>query len=314
MDLPASVRERAAEPGLADIISGQQKLLISTADSVKSKRDQFEQQIGQLTEQISGIDAQLESKKAQLRLINDELSNLRKLLDKGLVPVTRVLATEREVAALTGEQGELLASRAAAHGRIGEVRVEMIQLDEQNRNQALTDLREAEAKIAELKERRIAASARLSRMAIKAPADGIIYQMAIHTEGGVISPGEPLMLLVPEDDELVLQAQVAPKDRPQIHNGQVAMIRFPSFNSRDTPEIGGTITQIAADVTHVDSQSPPFYAVRLTIPATELKRLGDKKLEPGMMAEAFIQTAARTPLSYLIKPLRDQIEHAWRET
>jgi HlyD family secretion protein len=314
MTLPQEVEANKADADLAEIINGQQKLLVSTSDAVKGKRDQFDQQVSQLTEQIGGIDAQLESKKAQLKLINDELVNLRKLYQQGLVPVTRILQTEREVAQLTGEQGELFGQRASANGRIGEVKVQMIQLDEQNRNQALTDLREADAKIAELKERRISATARLSRMSIKAPTDGTIYQMSIHTEGGVISPGEALMLLVPEGDDLVLQAQVSPKDRPQIHTGQSAMIKFPSFNARTTPEVSGTITQIGADVTRVDAQTPPYYAVRLVISAAQLKLLGDNKLEPGMGAEAFIQTTARSPFSYLIKPLRDQIEHAWRET
>jgi HlyD family secretion protein len=312
--LPDDLKSRANDPGLAQIISGQQKLLVSTADAVQGKRNQFGEQINQLNEQITGIDSQLESKKAQLALINDELDNLKKLLKQGLVPVTRVLGTQREVAQLTGEAGELVASRAAAQGKIGEIKVEMIQLDEQSRNQALTDLREAESKIAEMRERKISASARLGRMSIKAPQNGTIYQMAVHTEGGVISPGEALMLLVPEGDALVLQAQVAPKDIPQISAGQDAKIRFTSFSSRTTPEVGGTVTQIAADVTRVDAQTPPFYAIRLTIPASELKKLGDNKLKPGMGAEAFIQTNARSPFSYLIKPLRDQIEHAWRET
>jgi HlyD family secretion protein len=312
--LPLDIEQRSGEEGLTRIISGQTKLLVSTLDGAKGKRDQFEQQISQLNEQILGIDAQISSKKKQLELIEGELKGLRTLLDQKLVPLSRVLGTEREAASLLGQEGELRANRAAAQGRIGEIRIEMIQIDEQIRNQALTELREADAKIAEFQERRISAAARLGRMAIKAPADGTIYQMAIHTEGGVISPGEALMLLVPEGDDLVLQAQVTPQDVDAVRQGQLAEVRFPGFNSRTTPEIAATIVQIAADTTRVDAQTPPFYAVRLQISASELKKLGDNKLRPGMNAEAFIQTESHSPLEYLIRPLLDQIRFAMRET
>ncbi len=312
--LPDELQGQEIEPSLASIIRGQNNLLVSTLDAAQGKRDQFSQQISQLDEQIQGIDAQLVAKKKQSSLIESELTSLRTLKKDGLVPVSRVLATEREAASLAGQEGELTANRAAAQGRIGEIRIEMIQIDEQLRNQALTELREAEAKIAEFQERRISAAARLTRMSIKAPQDGTIYQMSIHTEGGVITPGESLMLLVPEGDRLVLQAQVLPKDVDNITKGQMARIRFPGFNSRTTPEIGGEVTQVAADISHVDQQTPPFYAVRLEITPDELAKLGDNKLRPGMNAEAFIQTEAHSPFSYFLRPFLDQWAHTMRET
>ncbi len=312
--LPSDLKDRANDDGLARIIKGQKNLLISTLDSAKGKRDQFEQQIGQLNEQISGITAQIESKQTQAKLINDELDSLKKLRRDGLVPVNRVLGVEREAAAIAGEQGELRANRAAAQGRIGEIKIEMIQLDEQVRNQALTELRETDAKIAELQERRIASSARLTRMSIKAPIDGVIYQVVVHTEGGVIAPGEALMALVPEGDELVLQAQVAPQDVDQVVTGQSAQIRFPGFNSRTTPEISAKVVQVAADVSRADAQSPPYYAVRLSISPDQIQKLGSSKLRPGMSADAFIQTEASTPLYYLTKPLIEQIRHSMNES
>ncbi len=314
LDLPEEVKIRSADKALDRIISGQKNLLISTSDAVKGKRDQFLKQIGQLREQIEGISAQIESKTTQARLIAEELKNLIKLRDQGLVPVSRVLATEREAASLGGEQGELKASRASAESRIGEVEIEIIQLEESNRNQALTELREAEAKIIELKERRISTQSRLTRMVIKAPQDGTIYQMAVHTEGGVISPGETLMLLVPEGDTLVLQAQVAPQDVDQVQKGQVASVRFPGLNARTTPEIFAEVSQVAADVSQSDQNTPPFYAVRLMIPPKELEKLSAHKLRPGMNAEAFIQTEAQSPFSYFVRPLLDQFAYAMRET
>ncbi|MBK8771457.1 MAG: HlyD family type I secretion periplasmic adaptor subunit [Rhizobiales bacterium] len=312
--LPESLVPRASEPALASILAGQQKLLASSAESDKAKVDQLHQQVQQLTEQIGGINAQITSQSTQSKLIDEELSGLRQLQAQGLVPNSRVLSTEREAARLKGVKAELVSNRASSQSHIGEVKLRILQIDEDRRTQSLGDLRDTEAKIAELQEKRVASSARLSRTSIKAPITGTIYQLAVHTEGGVIARGDTLMLIVPEGDDLVLEAKVSPNDIDQVVAGQPAQVRFPGFNARLTPEVGAEVTQVAADVTRIDANSPPFYSVRLTIPAKELERLGNQKLKPGMSAEAFIQTEARSPLTYLVKPLWDQVAHVWRET
>ncbi len=299
---------------MASILAGQQKLLASSAESDKAKVDQLHQQVQQLTEQIGGINAQITSQSTQSKLIDEELSGLRQLQAQGLVPNSRVLSTEREAARLKGVKAELVSNRASSQSHIGEVKLRILQIDEDRRTQSLGDLRDTEAKIAELQEKRVASSARLSRTSIKAPITGTIYQLAVHTEGGVIARGDTLMLIVPEGDDLVLEAKVSPNDIDQVVAGQPAQVRFPGFNARLTPEVGAEVTQVAADVTRIDANSPPFYSVRLTIPAKELERLGNQKLKPGMSAEAFIQTEARSPLTYLVKPLWDQVAHVWRET
>jgi HlyD family secretion protein len=307
------VRRQIGEDKLASIFTGQEKLLESTADSLKGKSEQLREQVSQLKEQIAGIEAQLVSKKKQSGLIQKELTSLRTLQEKGLVPNSRVLSVEREAARLTGEDGELRASKAGALNRISEVELRAIQLQEDVRTEALVELRDAEVKIAELQERRVSLSSRLARTSINAPITGTIYQLAVHTEGGVIGSGETLMLIVPEGDDLVLQAQVQPNDIDQVQAGQPAQVRFPGFNARLTPEIFAEVQQVAADTTRIDNSSPPYYAVRLVISAAELKKLGNNKLKPGMTAEAFIQTGARSPLSYLLKPLIDQFSRAFRE-
>jgi HlyD family secretion protein len=312
--LPENIEAKKGDPKIADIISGQLKLLQSTAESTQGKLEQLKQQVAQMNEQIGGIDAQMESKKQQVSLIKQELTGLQKLLAKGLVPNSRVLNVERDAARLEGETGELRASKASALNRIGEVQLRALQLQEDVRTEALTELRDAEAKIGELSERRISLSSRLARTTINAPITGTVYQMAIHTEGGVVGPGETLMLIVPEGDDLVLQAQVSPNDIDEVTKGQRAKVRFPSFNSRTTPEIYGEVQQIAADISRNDANSPPFYAVRLVLSAKEIEKLGDNKLKPGMNAEAFIETSSRSPMSYLLKPLFDQFSHALRES
>jgi HlyD family secretion protein len=314
IDLPDGLKARATEPALADIIAGQQRLLTSTFDTAQSKKNQLLEQIGQINDQIKGIDAQMEATKSQGDLVATETESLRKLQLQGLVPESRINTNERESARLAGELGQLTASKASAETKIGEIKLQTIQIDEEVRNQALTDLRDTDSKIAELEGRQVAAMSRLGHMVIKAPITGTIYQMSVHTEGGVVAPGETLMMVLPANDDLVLQAQVTPNDINHVHEGQPAHIRFNGFSSRLVPEINATVTQVAADTTRSDSQTPPFYAIRLIISAKELEKLGDNKLKPGMSAEAFIQTEARSPFSYLVKPLTDMLAHAMRES
>jgi HlyD family secretion protein len=313
-ELPTSMQKLGKDPSVLEILMGQQHLLESTVQTATSKKGQLKEQLGQLKDQISGIVAQINSNKKQFGLISSELASLRDLQKKGLVPVSRVSTMEREAARLEGEQGQLSASKASAEAKIGEVKLQVIQVDEELRNMALTELRDVDTKIAELEQRRVTVSSRFTRMSIKAPIAGVIYQLAIHTDGGVVAPGETLMMIVPQGDDLVLQAQVTPNDIDHVHLGQAARIKFNAFNTRVTPDIDAEVTQVAADTSRADAQSPPYYAIRLTISAAELKKLGDNKLKPGMSAEAFIQTESRTPFSYLVQPLMDQFAHAMRES
>jgi HlyD family secretion protein len=311
---PPQVTERMGEPAIANIVSGQNKLFETRNAAIRGKIEQLEKQVGQLEEEITGLTSQQTSKERQAELIDEELENLKGLQKKGLVPNTRVLALEREQARLEGERGQLVADKARALGRIGEIRVQMISIEEEARTQTLTELRDVEARIAELEERRLAARSRLDRMVIKAPIGGIVYQTTVHTEGGVIAPGEPIMLISPEGDELIMQAQVSPQDIDDVHQGQVARVRFPALKSRFTPELNASVVQVSADTSQLDANSPPFYAVRLKLQPNEIERLEPgQELRPGMPAEAYIQTDARTPMSYLLKPLADQIARAFRE-
>ena len=312
--IPATLKLRAEDPAVVDIISGQQNLLHSTLESAKSKKAQYAEQIAQAAEQTKGYDSQIAADQKQRDLMAKELEGLLALQKKGLVPTTRIVSSQREMARLEGEQGQLTGNRAAIQTRKGEIQLQILQVDEDLRNQALNDLRETESKIAELESRQLGAASRLSRMEIKAPITGTVYQMTLHTEGGVIAPGEAFMMILPKNDDLVLQAQVSPNDINHVHQGQSAHVRFNGFSSRLVPEISAEVTQVSVDTTRNDAQTPPFYAIRLTIPAAELSKLGDNRLKPGMSAEAFIQTESRSPWSYLIKPLTDMFAHAMRET
>jgi HlyD family secretion protein len=296
------------------VIAGQTKLFEATRTTIAGKIDQLKKQIAQLEQQIAGLEAQAKSKEEQITLIIEELVAFRKLLKIGAIEKSRVLAMEREQAKLMGERGELIAGKASTEAKIGEVKLQILQIDEEFLTKTLAELREVETKVAELQERRVAAASQLGRSVVTAPISGDIHQVAVHTIGGVIGPGETLMLVVPQTDELVLQAQVAPKDIDDVKVGQTAQVRFPAFGTRMTPQIAAEVSQVSADTSRIDQSSAPFYAVRLQIPPQELAKLGAHKLKPGMPAEAFIQTGARSPLSYLLKPLSDQIAHAFRES
>ncbi len=311
---PEELLRRKDDIKVSKVMEGQAKLFEARQNSMKGKVDQLDQQIGQMAEQVEGITAQIDSKDRQISIIKDQLVDLQGLLDKGLMQKSTVLAMQREKARLEGERGELIGQRAATLSKSSEIRMQILQLKEDVLSQTLTELREADGRVAELTERRFAAQAKLDRMVVKAPITGVVYQLMVHTEGGVIQPAEPLMMIVPEGDDLVLQAQVMPQNIEQIHIGQHANLRFPAFNSRLTPEVQGEVFAVSADVSRASADTPPFYDVRLRIKKDQLALLEGRKLKPGMPVEAFIQTNERTPLSYFLKPLLDQITHAWRET
>lgn len=310
---PAELEAKRSDPDVAEVMQSQVRLHTARRSALTGKIEQLNQQVIQLGEQIEGVTAQISAKDRQIELIKGELSDLRNLQKDGLVPKTRVLAMEREQARLEGERGELIGDRAAAKSRSSEIKLRIIQLQEDELSQALLDLRQSESKIAELEERRIAAADKLDRLVIRAPITGEIFQLMVHTEGGVISPAETLMMISPEADELVLEAHVPPRSIEQVSEGQQARVRFSAFDTRVTPEVKGTVFSVASDTTRVSAESQPFYIVRIRISAGELAKIGDRKLKPGMPADAFIQTGVRSPLSYLVKPLTDQIEHVWRE-
>ena len=313
ISFPESLEARTNDRHIADLITGQRKLFAVQKSALTGRIEQLSERIGQLEQEVQGLEAQYASKKEQTVLVREELKNLKQLLKQGLVQANRVFALDRERARLEGEEGELVARIASTKGRISETRLQIIQLDDDARTRTLSDLREAEAGVAESLERRGAAEAKLKRMEVRAPRAGIVHQLAVHTIGGVIAPGADMMAIVPELDELVIDAHVRPEDIDQVNLGQMAQVRFPAFDLRTTPEIKGEVIQVAADLTQTSKETPPYFAVRVRLGPDQVKLLGANKLRPGMPAEAFIQTQERSPFSYFLQPLTDQIAHTFRE-
>lgn len=296
-----------------DLIAGEASLFNLRHEARTGKRAQLKERITQLGDEISGLNQQKTAKAREIALITEELEGIRKLWKQKLVSIGRVTLLERDAARLDGEHGRLIAAIAQAKGRVGETELQILQIDQDFRSEVAGELRDVEAKVAEYSERKIAAEDQLKRIDIKAPQDGVVHQLAVHTVGGVVQGGEALMLIVPVSDELTVEARIAPQDIDQIAAGQSVILRLSAFNQATTPELSGRLVTIAADLTTDEKTGFSFYTARVSLPRSEIVRLKGLALAPGMPAEVFFPTHERTILSYLVKPLSDQMERAFRE-
>jgi HlyD family secretion protein len=311
--MPPLLAARIAQPEISALVRAQTRLFAARQSSLLGEKQQLQQKRHQLHERIGGLEAQKTANVEQHRHIMDELAGLEMLFAKQLVPITRVAALRREKANLEGQRGELSAEIASAQMQIAETEMAILQLERDRQTEVLTDLADIDRQLAELKQRQIALVDQLRRTDIRAPYDGTIYQMQVHSEGGVIAAGEKIMGIVPDQDALVIEARARPEDVDQINPGQKATLRFTAFNRRTTPELAGTVDFVAADLSRDEVTGESFYPVRMHITPGELSRLGDHPLIPGMPVETFIATGERTALSYFAKPLRDQFARAFRE-
>ncbi len=311
--VPKEFAGRLDDPEVADALASERRLFDLRRTARAGQKDQLRQKIVQLQEQISGLAAQQDAKAKETTLIEQELTGVRELWKKNLIPLEKLTALEREQARLEGERGQLIAATAQAKGKIAETELQILQVDQDLSSDVAKDLREIDSKIGEYVERKVTAEDQLKRTDIRAPQDGIVFQSTANTVGGVITAGEPIMLIVPEMDTLLAEVKVDPKDIDQVQFGQPVVLRFSAFNMRTTPELNGSVVRIAADTTTDQRSGQSYYLVRVSMTANELSRLGRVKLTPGMPVEAFIQTGERTMLSYLIKPLHDQLMRSFRE-
>ncbi|HEX6013899.1 MAG TPA: HlyD family type I secretion periplasmic adaptor subunit, partial [Geminicoccaceae bacterium] len=277
------------------------------------QKRQLHERVAQLQKEIEGLTGQAAAKARELELVQEELSGLRKLREKQLVPIKGVMELERAAAQLAGEKEQLRAATAQAKGKIAEIELQILQIDQEFRTEVGKELAEIRAKTAELSEKRVAAEDDLRRIEIRAPIDGTVHQLSVHTIGGVIGAGETVMMLVPHADVLMVESRLLPQEIDRAHIGQKALLRFPAFNVQTTPEVNGEVSRISADISEDERTGQHYYTVRIVVSEAEIARLGSVKLLPGMPVEAFLQTEQRTVLSYLTKPLQDQITRAFRE-
>jgi HlyD family secretion protein len=313
VQFPSELLSRMDNPDVGRVANGERKLFDLRKSARAGQKSQLKERIGQLREEILGLTEQAEAKKGEIDWIVTELEGVRQLWAKNLIPIMRLTQLEREAVRLKGERGQLMASTAQARGKIAETELQIIQIDQDLRSEVAKELREIQGKMAELVERKVTAEDQLMRTEIRAPQTGVVHQLNVHTVGGVITASEPAMLIVPESDDLTVEVKLPPQSIDQVQVGQPAVLRFSAFNQRTTPEINGSVVRVSGDIIQDQKSGATYYLVHIATPLEEIARLEGLKLLPGMPVEAFIQTGARTVLSYLIKPLHDQILKAFRE-
>ncbi|MGO4173919.1 HlyD family type I secretion periplasmic adaptor subunit [Bosea sp. TAF32] len=310
--LVQELRDRAGDPGVIRAVAGELRLFRTRRAAADVQRSQLRERIAQSHEEIKGLSSQIEARRAQAMLIEQELEGVQKLYDQNLVALSRLTSLQREASRLIGERGSLTSDTARVKGRIAEIELQIVQIDEDLRREVTTELRDVDGKIADLSERRVAARDQLERIEMRAPQDGVVHQQTVHTIGGVIGPAEQVMLIVPEADGLIVEARVEPALIDRLRIGQAAMLRFPAFDSATTPDLKGRLIHVSADASTDQQSGVSFYTARVALDRPEIDRLGGKSLLPGMPVETFIQTGSRTALAYIVKPIEDQLARAFR--
>ena len=310
---PPMLLDRANDPDVKNVMASESKLFEVRTMGRIGQKAQLRERVAQLHEEIAGLEAQERAKDKEIALVEKELVGVRTLYDQHLVQITRLTTLERDAARLSGERAQYIASRAQARGKITETELQIIQVDKDMVSDVSKDLRETNDKIGEFVERKVTAEDQLRRIDIRAPQDGMVEQSTVHTVGGVITAGDAIMMIVPQADDLQVEAKVNPQDIDKLQIGQKTLLRLSAFNQRTTPELNGIVTRVSPDVTTEQRTGQSYYTIRVKMPPEEVARLGEVKLIPGMPVEAFVQTGDRTLLSYLIKPLKDQLMRAFRE-
>jgi len=304
---------QSSDRDVADVIASEGKLFETRSSGRAGQKAQLRERISQLKDEIGGLEAQEKAKTKEIELIQQELVGVRDLYSKNLVQISRLTTLERDAARLDGDRALLSSQKAQAKGKIAETELQIIQVDKDMSSENSKDLRETNDKIGELVERKITAEDQLRRIDIRSPQDGMVLQSTVHTVGGVITAGDAIMMIVPDADSLSVEAKLNPQDIDQVKLGQGTLLRLSAFNQRTTPELNGVVTRVSGDTTTDQRTGQSFYTIRISLPPNEVARLGDVKLMPGMPVEAFVQTGNRTMISYLAKPLSDQLMRAFRE-
>lgn len=313
---PQVLLDQAGDPEVKAVMASETNQFEVRRAGRLGQRAQLRERVAQLQEEIRGLAAQEAAKGREINLINKELEGVRDLYNRNLIQISRLTALERDAARLEGDRGQFVASTAQAKGKIAETELQIIQIDKDLGAEVTKELREVNDKIGELVERKVTAEDQLRRIEIRAPQDGMVLQSNVHTIGGVITAGDAIMLIVPQADTLSVEAKINPQDIDQVKIGAKVLLRLSAFNQRTTPELNGEVVRVSPDTTTDQRTGQSYYTVRVSIPADQLAklaRLDNVKLIPGMPVEAFVQTGERTVLSYLAKPLHDQLMRAFRE-
>ncbi len=294
------------------ILQGEQQLFDSTARNRSSTRQQLELQVAQLEEEVGGLQFQAAALADEVALAQDERARMSALAEKGLIEATRINVADRELARMLGSQGELTANIARSNARVSEVKLQILAIDDVAYTEAQRELRVVAANLAELNDRFAEVNDRLDRTLIRSPVTGTVNELSVTTLGGVISPAERLLTIVPDDADLKIEFRVAVNDIDQISLDQEVKLRFSAFNQRTTPEIAAVVSRVSAASTSDPESGQSYYLAEAEVTG-DLSVLGDRGLIPGMPVDVFVKTDEQVAIAYFVKPFTDQIARAFRE-
>lgn len=311
---PPELESREGVPGseAARAIASERRLFKIRRNAREGERAQLMERRSQLQIEISGYQGQIESKEKERTLIHKELKSVQTLWNEKLTPLTRLVSLQREATRVDGERDQLTSMTAQARAKISEINLKILQIGQDLRKTVGKDLIDTQTHLSELAEKKIAAMDQLKRLDIRAPQSGYVHELTAYTVGGVIKAGEQIMMIVPDEDAFQVEVKIDPHEIEQIHQNQRAELRFSAFNQRVTPQITGFVNFISADTVQDQRTGRRYYSVRIVLPQKEIAKIKREKIVPGMPVEAFIQTHERTALSYLLKPLTDQMQKAFK--
>ncbi len=307
------VERAVTHPSVGEILKGQERLFIARAETHSRARAQLRSRIVQIRDEIAGLEGQVAAATEQREIIRADLARLETVLAQGYVRQERVSNLKLEETRINRDIASFISQIAAAHSRIGENEIALVRLDAERMEDVVTELRDLGAQLSELQDELVKIDDQLARTEIRAPVAGVVHASTIHTIGAVIQPAQPILFIVPQAERLIVEARVEPAAIDQLYTGQIATVRFPAFNARTTPELEGVLHKVSADRMVDETTGLSYYLAEIFIAPRELSRLAGLTLIPGMPAETHIRTTARTPLSYLLKPLLDNFQRALRE-
>lgn len=300
VELKGTDSDRAKEA-----LAGEQQVFVSRKASRLGEISVHREQISQLKAQIGGLEEMIRTKLGLEKSYSGEIKQLKDLLAQGFVDNQRLLESQRKLDMLRTEMADHKSTIAKTKLQISETELQIVQLDKKFSADVADELAQVQAQVFDLQEKEAALQDRLSRIVIRAPESGMVLDMKVHTIGGVVSAATPLLDIVPAQSELVVEAKVAPRDIDRLELGKTADVRFSAFNQATTPVIEGKLTRISADSLVEERSGDQYYLVRVKVTDDGMKKLGNRKLQPGMPAEVLINAGDRTMLQYLLKPARN---------
>jgi HlyD family type I secretion membrane fusion protein len=313
INFPEEIASRKGEPTLDSTMRTQQIIFVARKEALDGQKAILQQRINQLNEQIAGLRSLEASKRQQNALIRDELDGLKGLLEEGHVTKSRVLALQREESRLQGETGEHISSIIRTQQAVNEAKLQLLQSEKARQEEIASQLRDIQSKILEQRERSTQAQDILSRVNVVAPSGGVVIGMTAFTIGGVIQPGAPIMSIVPQNDPLVVEANINAQDASLVKVGQSASLHMVGAEARMLPTIEGVLISISADRQTDQRTGAPYFIAKIEIPVEELKRLEPFKLSAGLPVEVLIKRGERTALHYLVQPVTDRLSRSFRE-